>query len=240
MTRSNRIRLFIGLIVVAVIVAASTLILSERESQVESHSAEVKSITYTVGSDYAGTVLSQGVKEGDTVKKGQTLMTIQSASLAASHAKMPKSTAYRVSSGGMLTLTATQPGNVQRIGAQVGSFVSAGSAIATIDRSKSLYVLADFRLDPYDFSRIEKGAEVDLILPNQQKLTGKVSRISVKTLNGKADATVEVKSAELVDGTHDGLVAPGTPINATLHLRPDGPLGGLKESFVALLEKIGL
>ena len=240
MTWANRLRLLVGLVVVVAIALGATLILSERETQVESHSAQVKAVTYTVGSNYAGTVVAQPAGVGDKVKKGEPILTIQSAALATNTTRVPSSSAYTVGSSGMLTLVATRAGTVAKVGAHVGGFVSAGSAIATIDRRGSLYVLADFRLDPYDYSRIEKGAKVDLILPNQQRLTGTVSRISVTTMGSEADATVEIHSSQLVGGTHDGLIAPGTPISATLHLRDDGPLGGLKESFIALLEKIGL
>jgi multidrug resistance efflux pump len=243
MTWANRFRLLLGLVVVVAVALGATLILSQRQTQVASRTASVKAITYSVGSDYAGTVVAQNVAAGDTVKKGQSLLTIQSATLLLdqkSTAGVPKSSAYKVTGAGMLTLVATQPGVVSRIGAQVGGFVSAGSALATVDRTGSLYVVADFRLDPYDFSRIDKGAKVDLILPNQQRLTGTVSRIDVTTIGGKADASVEVRSTQLKTGTHDGLVAPGTPILANLHLRDNGPLAGLKENFVALLEKMGL
>ena len=243
MTWSNRLRLFVGLIVVVVIVLGFTLILSQRETEVQSRTAAVTAITYPVGSDYAGTVTNQDVNQGDAVKTGQPLITIQSATLAAALAaktKVPTSSAYTVSAPGMLTLLATQPGIVSTIGAHVGGFVSAGSALATIDRSGSLFVLADFSLDPYDFSRIQKGARVDLILPNQEQLSGTVARISVTTVGGKADAAIEVRSAQLVRGTHSGLVMPGTPISAILHLRADGPLGGLRQEFVSLLAKLGL
>jgi multidrug resistance efflux pump len=243
MTWANRFRLLLGFVVVLGIVLGCTLILSQRETQVDSRSAAVKATTYTVGSDYAGTVITQSVNQGDTVKAGQPLLTIQSATLAAALAaktKVPTSTAYTVTAPGMLTLLATQPGIVSQIGAHVGGFVSAGSAVATIDRAGSLFVLADFRLDPYDFSRVQKGARVDLILPNQEQLIGTVSRISVTTIGGKADASIEVHSAQLVRGTHNGLVMPGTPVSATLRLRPDGLLGGLRQSFVSLLEKFGL
>lgn len=243
MTWANRFRLFFGFIVVVVVVLACTLILSQRETEVDSRSASVKATTYSVGADYAGTVTAQKVNRGDTVKTGQPLLTIQSATLAAALAvktKVPTSTAYTVTAPGSITLLATEPGIVSDIGAHVGGFVSAGSALASIDRTGSLYVLADFHLDPYDFSRVQKGAKVDLVLPNQQMLSGTVSRITVATVGGKADVSIEVRSTGLVRGTHSGLVAPGTPIIATLHLRPDGLLGGLRESILGLLRKVGL
>jgi multidrug resistance efflux pump len=244
MTWSNRLRLFIGFIVVVAIALGATLILSQRETEVASRAASIHAVSYSVGSDYAGTIVDQKVNNGDSVKKGQRLMTIQSASLLAdlnSKTSVPTSTAYTTSPDGTLTLIATQPGVVSQVGAHTGGFVSAGSSLATIDREGSLYVLADFRLDPYDFSRIQKGALVDLSLPNQQRLTGTVSRISVSTTAaGQADASIEVRSTQLELGKYDGLIAPGTPISATLHLRDNGPLAGVKESFVALLKQMGL
>ncbi|NEM92083.1 HlyD family efflux transporter periplasmic adaptor subunit [Galbitalea soli] len=244
MTWANRLRLLVGLIVVAAVALGATLVLSQRETQVASRTASIKALTYTVGSDYAGTVISAKVAEGDTVTKGEPLLTIQSATALAdlkSKQGVSKSLGYRVSSTGVVTLLATQPGVVSRLSTDVGSFVGAGVPVATIDRANSLYVLADFKLDPYDFSRIAKGATVDLVLPNQQLLEGTVTDISsVTTTAGRADATIKVKSSALVRGRDNGLVVPGTPINATLHLRDDGPLAGIKLSMVTLLRQIGL
>ncbi|MFC5501089.1 HlyD family efflux transporter periplasmic adaptor subunit [Lysinimonas soli] len=244
MTWANRLRLFTGLIVVIAIVAAATLVLSVRETEVASSSASVKAITYSVGSDFAGTVVEEKAKTGDTVKKGQPLMTIQSAAVetaSATKAGIPSSEAYSVAAGGMLTLNATGPGVIESMGAHVGGFVSAGSALATIDQAGSLYVLAKFRIDPYDFSRIHKGARVDLVMPNQQQLSGIVSQIHVTTTTGgSASASIEVTSPHLVQGRDSGLVTPGTPVAATLHLRDDGPLGGLRVMVVGLLQKLHL
>jgi len=237
MTWANRFRLFIGLLVVVIIVAGATLILSVRETEVASSTASVKAITYSVGSDYAGTVVDQKVKAGDAVTKGQPLMTIQSAAVetaSATKAGVPASASYTVAPGGLLTLTATEPGVIERLGAHVGGFVSAGSALATIDQAKSLYVLAKF-------PRIQKGASVDLVMPNQQQLSGTVSKIRVTTTSGgAASASIEISSPQLVLGQGNSLVTPGTPVAATLRLRDDGPLGGLRKLAVSLLQKLHL
>jgi multidrug resistance efflux pump len=244
MTWGNRFRLLLGLVVVVAIALGATLVLSQRETEVASKSASIEAISYSVGSEYAGTVTAERAKVGDSVKAGQALMTIHSASLlAALKAKtaVQSTSTYTVSPSGSLTLLAAQPGVVSKLGAQVGGFVSAGSSVETIDRADSLYVLAKFTLDAYDFSRIEKGAVVDLDLPNQQRLAGTVSKIHVTTTAaGLAEASIEVHSSQLRRGTHDGLVTPGTPIAATLHLRDDGPLAGLRASAITLLRQIGL
>jgi len=247
MTWTNRFKLLGGMMVVIAIVAAATLILNRRESQVASTSAAISAVSYSVGSDYAGTVTKQSVKQGDKVKKGDPLLTIQSSSfmnyistLAAEKKSLPTSTAYTVGDNGTLTLIATQPGVVSRVRASVGGFVGAGDTLATIDRSGSLYTLAKFKLDPYDFSRIEKGAQVEIVLPNTQRVLGKVSVVRVSTVRGQANAEVEVSSRGLDFGGHDGLVEPGTPVTALMHLKDDGPLSGVAYAFRTLLLQVGL
>jgi multidrug resistance efflux pump len=243
MTWGNRFRLLVGLVVVVAIVGAATLVLNQRESQVASTTASIKAISYSVGSDYAGTVVKQSVKQGDKVKQGDPLITIQSANLTADLANekpKPTSTAYTVGSDGQLTLNATQPGIVSKVNASVGGFVSAGQPLARIDRTGTLYTLATFKLDPYDFSRIQKGARVDLALPNSQKVVGTVSVVRVQTVKGTADASVEIASHGLEIGSHNGLVQPGTPVTAVMHLREDGPFAGVKQTMHALLLQIGL
>ncbi|MCU1557186.1 MAG: hypothetical protein JWN09_1181 [Microbacteriaceae bacterium] len=243
MTWSNRFRLLGGMILVFAIVAGATLVLNQRESQVASNSASFEALTYVVGSDYAGSVVNQAVQEGDRVKKGDPILTIQSATLLrdlASPKGVPSSAAYTVSQTGMVTLTATEPGIVSKMVARVGGFVDAGQALATIDRSGSIFVLAKFRVDSYDFARIQQGALVDVILPDNRRVTGTVSVIRVVTVGGKADAEIEVKTRGLVDGGYGGLVKPGSPVTAILHLRDDGPLAGVKDSFFTLLRQIGM
>ena len=244
MTWGNRFRLLIGLVAVFAIVLVSTLVLSVRQTEVGSSSASVKAVTYSIGSDYAGTVVGLNVKEGDKVTKGEPLVTIQSAAVAAASAVkggIPTNASFTVARSGMLTLNATEAGVIEKLGVQVGGFVSAGSSLATIDRAQSLYVQAKFRLDPYDFSRVQKGARVDLVLPDQSQLTGTVTQIRVTTTgSGAASAEVQVTSPQLTLGGNNGLGVPGTPVQATLRLRDDGPLGGLRVMFAAWLQKLHL
>jgi hypothetical protein len=67
-----------------------------------------------------------------------------------------------------------------------------------------------------------------------------VSVVRVQTAGGKADATVEIASNGLEIGGHNGLVQPGTPVTAVMHLREDGPFAGVKQTVHALLLQIGL
>jgi multidrug efflux pump subunit AcrA (membrane-fusion protein) len=243
MTWGNRFRLLGGLILVLAIVAGATLVLNQRQNQVASGSASLNAISYSVGSDYAGSVVNQAVKTGDRVKKGDPLMTIQSATLLrdlSSPKTVPVSAAYTTSKDGTLTLTATEPGIVSSVTAQVGGLVGAGQPLATIDRTGPLFALAKFRVDSYDFARIQKNARVEIVLPNHWRITGVVSSVQVQTVGGQADAAIKVTSKDLITGSNDGLVEPGTPVTAILHLRDDGPLAGVKDQFFSLLEQIGI
>jgi multidrug resistance efflux pump len=243
MTWANRIRLVFGLIVVVAVVGTFTLVLNQRQTQVASDTASIEAISYPVGADYAGTVTSQAVEEGDEVTKGDPLLTIQSASLLTAingPVAVPKSPAYVADSSGELTLIATEDGVVSELDATTGGFVGAGQTLATIDQAGSLYVLAEFTLDPYDFSRLEEGAVVELVLPDHQRIVGFVSVVSVETVKGEANIEVEIKSDELVQGTHNGLVEPGTPVTAIMHLRDDGPFAGIKDTLQSLREQVGL
>ncbi len=243
MTWGNRFRLLGGLVIVLVIVAGATLVLNQRENQVASGTASINAISYSVGSDYAGSVVSEAVKAGDRVKKGDPLMTIQSAGLLrdlSSPKTVPVSAAYTTSKNGTLTLTATEPGIVSTLKAQVGGIVGAGQTLAVIDRNGPLFVLAKFRVDSYDFARIEKNARVEIVLPNHKRINGTVSDVKVQTVGGEADAAIKVSSKDLIVGSNSGLVEPGTPVTAILHLRDDGPLAGVKDSFFSLLEQIGI
>lgn len=243
MTWINRLRLLGGLILVLVIVAGATFVLNQRESQVTSRSASIKAVSYDVASDYSGTVISRTIEEGDTVVAGDALLRIQSATLLRAQeadGDVPVSGAYSVSDGGIITLRATQAGVVSTISAPVGGFVDSSVPLVIIDREGSLFTLAEFNLDPYDFARIEEAASVDVILPDRTRIPGTMSSIKVDTMGGKALATVEITSDLLVRGERGGLVSPGTPVTGVLYLRDDGPLSGVYESFLGFVEKIGL
>jgi hypothetical protein len=113
--------------------------------------------------------------------------------------------------------------------------------LATIDQAGSLFVQANYLLTARDYSRIEDGATVSLLLPNQEELEGTVEQINVDTADtGDAELTVKVASDTLVDGAFNGLVTRGTPVTATLTLRNDGIFAGVADGFTDFMRKIGV
>ncbi|TFC30260.1 biotin/lipoyl-binding protein [Cryobacterium sp. TMT2-18-3] len=243
MTWANRFKLFFGLIMVVGIVAVLTLIFNQRQAQVMSVSASIQAAEYPVGSDYGGTVLDRLVDDGDQVTAGQPLFTLHSPTLLADLAEglvTADTVAYSVADDGVLTLTASVDGTVTDISTERASFVQAGQVLAVIDKTGSLFVSADYVLTSGDYARIEPGAAVDIVLPNQTRMAGTMEALDVQTTDGQAETTAKVLSPDLVDGASNGLIAPGTPVTATIALRDDGPLAGASDGLFNFLQTIGL
>lgn len=138
------------------------------------------------------------------------------------------------------TVTASASGTVADVPTGVGGYVPAGGIVAKVFEDDSLYVSADFLLTPRDFDRLQIGAPVEVRLPDRSTVTGTVDEIEVATEDGAARAFVRVASEDIAHSDPAGLMAPGTPVHATVELRDDGPLAGLRDSATDFLEKIGL
>lgn len=223
MTWSNRIRLGLGLAGVLVLAAVLTMIVNRNNGIVDSRSASLVAEDYPVGTDYAGTVTEQYVHTGDTVKAGQPLFEVQSATLErdiAQNLVTASNLTYQVKNDNTIVLAATNDGVVSSVAYTNGAFVPANTTIATIQQAGSMYVSADFVLSAKDYARIPAKAQVDLVLPNNEKITAQVSQIQVQTEDGQARTVVRAYSPDLADGT--GLFAVGTPVQATLHLDNSG------------------
>jgi len=243
MTWTARIKLALGLVVVLAVVAGATLVFTQRQAQVTSTSATIQAQEYGVGTDYSGTVTGQSVDVGDTVRAGDPLFEVQSLSLLQDIGRglvTYDTDSYSVAADGTMTFRSTVDGTVASVTAKEGSFVQAGADLAVIDKVDSLTVQADFLLTPRDYERIEDGAEVDLLLPDQKTLRGVVETVAVVTKDGNAETSIRVASDGLVQGDRNGLVTPGTPVEATLHLRDDGILAGPVDQAHQFLRQIGL
>ena len=244
MTWINRLRLFAGLLGVLLVVAVLTLIFNQRQTQAASLTATVATDSYTVGAAYGGTVTKQFIKDGDVVKKGQRLFTIQSVSFQqdiANGLQMASSDAYDVDpKTGTLTYKATVAGQVDDLKAKLGNSLGTGEPFATISVVGSQFVEAKYVLSPRDYERVQQGAPVSLLLPNNSLVNGTVSTIEVATEEGQALTEVRIDSKELKDSKLATLTKQGTPVIATLQLRDDGPLAGVTDSAFNFLRQIGL
>lgn len=244
MTWHNRIRLYGGLLAVLLLVAALVLVFNQRQSRVLSTTGQVVTDQYTVGAAYGGIVLKQDVKNGDSVTKGQPLVTVTSSQLANDVAvgqTITSNDAYDVDlKTSQVTYKALADGVISDVTAQSGAFVAGGTSLGTISAVDSQYAVADFVLSPRDYERIQRGAVVDLRLPDDSSVQGTVQAVSVKTDGGKALTKVTVASQALHDPSRVELTHPGTPVAATLNLRDDGVLAGPTDQMSHFLQQIGL
>ncbi|GAA3605969.1 HlyD family efflux transporter periplasmic adaptor subunit [Microlunatus ginsengisoli] len=244
MTWTNRFRLFGGIIGVLLIVAVLTLIFNQRQTKATSLTATIAADTYDVGAAYGGTVIKQYVKEGDVVAKGDKLFTINSVPLQqdlSNGLDLQSSDAYTVDKkAGTLTYKATVAGQVTDLKAKLGNSLGTGAPFATISVVDSQYVDAKFLLSPGDYARIEKGAPVDIVLPNNEIIAGTVSTIEVTTDQSKALTELRIDSPELTNSDLANVNHPGTPVTATVQMRDDGPLAGVSDMAFNFLRQIGL
>ncbi|HEU5484526.1 MAG TPA: HlyD family efflux transporter periplasmic adaptor subunit, partial [Microlunatus sp.] len=190
MTWINRLRLFGGVLGVLVIAAALTLIFNQRQTKATSLDATVATDTYDVGAAYGGTVIKQYVEDGDVVAAGDKLFTIQSVPLQqdlSNGLELSDNEAYDVDTkAGTLTYKATVAGQVTALQAKLGNALGTGAPFAQISVVGSEYVDAKYLLSPRDYDRVVEGAAVDILLPNNQTVSGTVSTIKVATENAQA------------------------------------------------------
>ncbi|WP_084077329.1 efflux RND transporter periplasmic adaptor subunit [Demequina sp. NBRC 110057] len=240
MTWANRFKLLVGIIAVLLITAAATLLFNQRRTEVASTSGEISAAEIAVGTDYGGLVTEAYVTKGDEVAAGDDLFRVASLRLEQDVTAGEVSAAdASIQPDGSVLVTAGADGTVADVAVGKGSYAAPGTVIATIDQAHTLYADLEFVLTPRDFGLVESGATVDLRLPDERTIAGTVSDMSVETIDGTAHVTMRVDSDALVaeDG---GLIQAGTPLNATLHLRDDGPLAGVEDALRDLADRIGL
>lgn len=239
MTWRARGNLALGLVVTLVIVAACTLLFTQRQNSVRSISATIVAQEYPVGTDYGGLVTAQFAHAGDHVTAGEALFEVSSPQLQRDIATGVVSDSAG-DADGTTTITATVDGILSDIRVPQGGFAQSGGVLATVSRDASLSVEGEFLLTPRDYARIAVGTTAEVELPNRSTLTAGVSSVEVATTDGRAAATVTLTSDELTDATADGIFQPGTPVVVTLRLRDDGPLAGLHDTLADFIAKVGL
>jgi multidrug resistance efflux pump len=244
MTWTNRLRLTAGLLAVIALVAALTIVFNQRQHRAQSLTASISTNSYDVGAGYGGTVTKQYVEENDVVAVGDKLFTMQSPALSkdvANKVKVKGTEAYDVSTKkGTITYKATVAGQVDQLGARLGTTLTGGQPFARITVTGSQFVQAQFLLTPRDYERVQVGAPVSILLPDNEKVAGSVSNIKVSTQQGNAAADIRVDSPDLANPDLSTLTRSGTPVVATVELRDDGPLAGTDDAVFAFLRQIGL
>lgn len=240
----DRLKLWGGILLTLLVMFALTLLFNHRQSAVASTSAVIEAPTSVVGSAFGGVIVEQFVNNGDQVKAGQKLFVVSSSTLQQDVARgaRPESTlAYQLDlKKGTVTYMATTDGYITDFKGTKGGYVNDGAQLATIIGDGERTVVATYRLAPVDYARIQPGGPVEVILPNNVKLKGKVARVAVEVEDGVAITEVTVESPDLSANKLGLLANRGTPVTAIMALRDDGPLAGATHALLSFLTKIGV
>ena len=235
MNWGNRFRLAIGLIIVFLVLLASSSYLTYHMTRIDSRFAELHNDTYGVGSDYSGIVVKQYVREGDRVKTGQPVFTIKSNLIKSDIANGPakeQDGAYGINADNQIILKATNNGTVEKVNYLEGAFVPANQQIATIASDNSLYIIAKYKLSPPDYARIKVSDKVVVTLPNNEKYQAIIFEISVETVDNITKTIVKAR----LDKNVSTKFGSGTPVSVRLKLDGKSFYDQLSEKINELLQ----
>lgn len=240
----NHIKLWGGILVTLVLMAALTLLFNQRQQQVVSDVARVDAPVSTVGSSYGGVVTEVLISEGEAATVGQPLFEVTSSSLQEAYslgARPESNEAFDLDpASGRVIYKSVTDGFITNVNAAHGSYVNDGESLATIVSDDDRSVLATYTLSPLDYGRVDVGGAVEILLPNNTKLDGEVAGVQVTSSNGDTVSEVRVVSQELNSADLGTLGQRGTPVQVTMPLRDDGFLAGPTDAVLSFLTKIGL
>lgn len=238
MNWKNRLKLFVGLIGVGVLLFALTLLLNYSMTYIESRSAQLMTDTYTVGSEYSGIITKQYVTSGQHVKAGQSLFLLKSNLLNSDLSNAPinkNDGASNLDDQNQIVLKATNDGTVSDIAYLEGAFVPANKEVATIARDNSMYVTAKYYLSPPDYARLKNGDYTTVTLPNNQKILATIFDISVQNNDNSVETTVKARLSNSSQITFTS----GTPVSVELTLGGKTLYGSVREGFIRMFKPKG-
>ena len=227
----NRLKLFLGIVLVILVLGVLTLLFNQRQNQVTSIAARVEAPRTVIASPYSGVVKEHYKNPGDSVSTGEKLFTINSnLNDMIKLGINPTSTdAYTVEiDSGTVTFKATVDGYLDNFTAVKGSYVNSNERLA--------------ELNPSDYGRIEHNAPVAIHLPDGQLVEGQVMGVNIGTdeETKKTITEVTVSSDRLQEEDLTLLTRRNTPVTAVMSLRDDGILAGPTQTLREFLVKIGL
>lgn len=236
MTFFSRFKLFAAILLVIAICGALFLYLEHSMSRIASREAYIDSDSYTVGLDYSGIVETQYKKAGDTIKAGDPLFEIRSATLAEATRNNQVAAAnllYSVNDKGLVVITASADGRVREISQGKGAFVPANEKLATIDLMNGSYVRATYKLSAPDYARLGNNSRIVVTLPDGVKVQGAVYDVSFATVNQEVLTTVRARID--TSNINHWLLASGTPVQTVLYLDDNSVYSQLTHSIRTVL-----
>lgn len=241
MSHKGKIRLLSSALLVIATCGVLLVYMSYSMAHIGSRSATLESDVINIGVDSPGTLEELNVSVGENVNKGDILAIIHSPVLQSdieSGRVNKEDTGYEINSKNDIVLRAPQRGAVRAINFTQGAFVPSVKEIIVINRVDKIYAVAKYRLSPPDYGRIDQTTLVDVKLPDNTQLVGRVVDVSLGDANGQTETTIK---AELDSNSINRYTfRPGTPIEVTLRLNGKNLADSVAETALSIERKIGL
>lgn len=235
MTFFSRLKLLGGILLVIASCGALFLYLQHSMSRVSSREAYMDSDSYTVGLDYSGIIETEYKKEGDTVKAGDPLFEIRSATLADATRNNQVAAAnllYSVNAKGFVVITASADGRVREVTHGQGAFVPANEKLATIDLANGAYIRATYKLSAPDYARLGNNSRIVTTLPDGVQVEGTVYDVSFATVDREVLTTIRARID--TSKVNHWLLTSGTPVQTVLYLDNNSIYSQLSRSVTSM------
>ncbi len=229
MNVKSKLRLGIGILLVALLAGALVMFVEAKQAAIKSEQAEINAAIIGVGTDYTGLVTKQLVQEGEEVAAGQTLFHIKSSTLTEQireSALKPDELIYPLNDKGEIMLKAPKAGRVSTILYGQGAFVPANKEVAQIIDQSSVRITATYQLARRDFAKVSKKTRVRIHLPNDAYVNTTVEVITVISQKDTVETEIQAKLDSFE--TSQLQITSGTPVDTVLYIKETTLWGRLK------------
>ena len=185
--------LMIGILVLVASCAGIIVYENNAFATVGASSAILVLPTFTVGSEFTGLITEQDVNVGDPVTVGQPLFELKSDQATAELASGQLTAGnmnYTLAPDGGLLIVARQTGILTAISSLKGSFVTAGSSVATITGTTGASVRSNFELSGPEYAKIQPTTSVEVTIGGNV-MNGTISSITQRSVNGHTFTIVD-------------------------------------------------
>ena len=222
---SGKIKFFIGILAVTLLVGVLTVYLNMSMSTSSSVEATLDAQSRTIGTDFPGLVVKQNVEEGQKISENEVLFEIESQQLKSSLASgiiKEASLPFKLNPVTKdIEIRSTSAGVIDEIFYREGSFIPAGEVVSTVYVLDSLFVTAHFQLAPPDYARIEEDSSLELLFPDNTIKDGSITSVTLESSKDETEVDTVVKAKITDANMSDFRFSVGTPVEAKLHLKQD-------------------
>lgn len=220
-----------GAATVAGVCTAGLVYSFDQTHRIDTDVSTLRTAQISVGSPWAGTVKSVHVVDGQQVRGGQELLTVQSPTLVQAQAAgqdiAQDSEGYTVREDGTVVVRAPGDGVVRGMPTLAGAYVVANNVLATIDvGGGGVAVESHMTLTAEEYQRLGEEPALDILLPDGRTVRTEVYDVDFDVADAGdhgTRATVRSRSEEL---EQLGGFTSGAPVEGQLLLGGRDSFGG--------------